>query len=197
MFIDEKILLEYGAIIKKYDRKELIFHEGEMAKCFYQIKRGSVKMFNINSESKEFIQGIFNDGDSFGEPPLFAEEDYPASAIAITDCSILKITKENFNNLLEEHPNIQLSFINFFAKRILYKSKTLRDISFNTPCDKIICFFNAYKFKNSENNEQVKIPFTRQEIANFTGLRVETVIRTLKKMETEKKVSILNRNVYY
>jgi CRP-like cAMP-binding protein len=46
-------------------------------------------------------------------------------------------------------------------------------------------------------DEKIHIAFTRQEIANFTGLRVETVIRTLKKMEEENKVTIDHRKLYY
>lgn len=197
MFIDEQILLKHGAIVKKYDRNEIVFHEGEFAKYFYQIKVGRLKMFNMNSENKELIQGVFTDGESFGEPPLFVDEQYPASAMALTNCSILKIAKENLIQLLLANPKIQLLFINLFAHRVLYKSKTLRNIVYNTPSDKIICFLRTYKDKNSSEDEQVKIPFTRQEIANFTGLRVETVIRTLKKMEEKNMVSIVNRNLFY
>ncbi len=46
-------------------------------------------------------------------------------------------------------------------------------------------------------NEKNFVNHTRQEIANLTGLRVETVIRTLKKMETEKLVCIINRKLYF
>ena len=42
-----------------------------------------------------------------------------------------------------------------------------------------------------------QICLTRQEIADFTGLRVETVIRTLKRMEQENKIEIRNRKLYY
>ena len=41
------------------------------------------------------------------------------------------------------------------------------------------------------------VEFTRQEIANFTGLRVETVIRELSKMSKTNKVEIINHKLYY
>jgi len=43
----------------------------------------------------------------------------------------------------------------------------------------------------------MEIPYTRQEIANFTGLRVETVIRYLTKMKVGKIVEINNRKLIY
>jgi len=51
----------------------------------------------------------------------------------------------------------------------------------------------------SENDCQFEFPIelTRQQIANLTGLRVETVIRTLKKMEKENSIKIENRRILY
>jgi CRP-like cAMP-binding protein len=59
-----------------------------------------------------------------------------------------------------------------------------------------MAFLNAHK-KGKNCNEKELIPFTRQEIANFTGLRVETVIRALSKMSKCKKVDIINHKIYY
>jgi hypothetical protein len=46
-------------------------------------------MNNYNLDGKEFIQGIFREGQSFGEPPLFADVKYPANAEAILDSEVL------------------------------------------------------------------------------------------------------------
>ncbi|MGK6344415.1 helix-turn-helix domain-containing protein, partial [Chryseobacterium sp. DT-3] len=55
-----------------------------------------------------------------------------------------------------------------------------------------------YKSFNQSNVKySFEIPFTRQELASFTGLRVETVIRAFKKMELEEVVKIVNRKIYY
>lgn len=54
--------------------------------------------------------------------------------------------------------------------------------------------------KNIQTTAEQKmqqIPFTRQQIAEFTGLRVETVIRTILRMNKEKKVKLLNHKIYF
>lgn len=83
MQIDLDLLYTWGAIAKKYKKNELIFDETEMAHFYYQIIEGSVRMYNSNDEGKEFTQGIFCKGDSFGEPPLFIDEIYPSKAMVI------------------------------------------------------------------------------------------------------------------
>lgn len=66
----------------------------------------------------------------------------------------------------------------------------------HTPEERLLSFLDDYKKKHYTTGEKIEIPFTRQEIANFTGLRVETVIRTLSVMRTKKQVEIINRKLY-
>ena len=197
MQIDENILITWGAVVKKYNKNEIIFDEGALAQFYFQIKKGTVKMSNSNDDCKEFTQGVFHDGDSFGEPPLFIDESYPATAVTITDCTIIKLSKTTFFRILSEYPAIHHTFTTLFARRVLMKSKLLRDIINHTPEERIISFLYAFKAKSNAKEDKIHIPYTRQEIANFTGLRVETVIRELSRLSKTDKVEIINHKLYY
>ena len=195
MQIDLDLLFTWGAIAKEYKKNEIIFHEEESANFYYQIIEGCVRMYNSNEEGKEFTQGYFKNGHSFGEPPLFIDEVYPSTAVAFKDSKIIKISKEKFLKILEEYPFIQKQFLNLMATRIHIKAKTTKDIVNQKPEFRILAFLNAHK--NSECPKKELVAFTRQEIANFTGLRVETVIRELSRMSKTNKVEIINHKLYY
>lgn len=197
IMIENDILLTWGAVAKKYKKGEFIFYEGEVPHFYYQLIDGKVKIFNINEDGKEYTQGDFTKGESFGEPPIFVDEPYPSTAVTTEDSIILKITKEKYIELLDEYPNLQKKIIKQFARRIYDKSVTAREIINNAPETRVLSFLNSYKKRYGYNNTEIKIPYTRQEIANFTGLRVETVIRTLNKMKNENKVKIVNRKLIY
>ena len=175
----------------------MVFHEGEQSHFFHQIIEGKVKLFNTNFDGKEFTQAEFIAGESFGEPPIFIREPYPASAITCEKSIILKIKKERFLELLDEYPSLQKKMIHLFARRIYNKAITVKEIVNNTPEDRILSFLKSYKKKNCSDTLEIEIPYTRQEIANFTGLRVETVIRTLNKMKLSRKVDIINRKLIF
>ena len=64
-----------------------------------------------------------------------------------------------------------------------------------SPEVRILAVLNGYKKRKYEIDNMIEIPYTRQEIANFTGLRVETVIRTLNKMKLNGIVKITNRKL--
>lgn len=197
MQIDTDILIAWGALAKKYKKNEIIFLEGDMPRYYYQIISGKVKMFNTSNETKELTQGIFVDGESFAEPPIFIDETYPASALAVSDTVIIRILKERFLQLLDEYPALQKKFLKLFSERIYDKSLLARELVCNSPEERIKNFLNHHKKKFGNNSERLHVDFTRQEIANFTGLRVETVIRTLQKMKAKNIVSILNKKLYY
>jgi CRP/FNR family transcriptional regulator len=197
MQIDTDLLITWGAIAKKFKKGEFIFHEGDHPKFYYQILDGTVKMFNTNLDGKEFTQLEFKTGRSFGEPLLFIDEKYPSAAVACQDSIILKLPKEIFLEILDKYPIYQKQLIILFAKRIYGKTITVRSIINNTPESRILDFLNDYKKKSSKEVEKIEIPYTRQEIANYTGLRVETVIRTLAKMKTKNIVQIVNRKLIY
>ena len=152
-------------------------------------------MYNSNEEGKEFTQGYFKNGHSFGEPPLFIDEVYPSTAVAFKDSKIIKISKEKFLKILEEYPFIQKQFLNLMATRIHTKTRTTKDIVNQKPEFRILAFLNAHK--NPDCPKKELVAFTRQEIANFTGLRVETVIRELSRMSKTNKVEIINHKLYY
>lgn len=197
MQIDIDLLFSWGAVAKKYKKNEIIFDEDEVAHFYYQIIEGSVRMFNSNDEGKEFTQGLFCKGNSFGEPPLFIDQPYPSKAVTIQDSIIIKLSKDKFLKILNEYPSIQKSFLLLLANKIHSKSNTSKEIINQKPEFRIVAFLNTHKKKSECSNEKVLIPYTRQEIANFTGLRVETVIRVLCKMNTCDKLEIVNHKIYY
>ncbi|PWA07739.1 Crp/Fnr family transcriptional regulator [Flavobacterium laiguense] len=197
MQIDLDLLFTWGAVAKKYKKNEVIFEEEETANFYYQIIEGSVRMFNLNLEGKEFTQGLFSKGDGFGEPPLFIDETYPSKAVTTQDSTIIKLSKDKFLKIIDEYPSVQKSFLFLLAQKVYTKSKSSNEIINHKPEHRIIAFLNSYK-KNAENKDaKLIIPYTRQEIANHTGLRVETVIRVLCKMNTCNKVEIINHKIYY
>lgn len=195
MQIDLDLLFSWGAIAKEYKKGEVIFYEDETANFYYQIIEGCVKMFNSNDEGKEFTQGYFSNGQSFGEPPLFINQTYPAMAIAFQQCKIIKLSKDRFLKIINEYPCIQKDFLNLIALRLHSKAVTTKAIINQKPDFRILAFLKTHKKMNGCEKELV--PFTRQEVANFTGLRVETVIRELSKMGKNGKVDIINHKIYF
>lgn len=196
MQIDLDLLFTWGAIAKKYKKNDMIFDENDTAHYYYQIIEGSVRLFNSNEDGKEFTQDLLLTGDSFGDSSLLIDKGYPSKAVSLKESTIIKLTKENFFNLLEEYPYLQKQFMISMAQKIHAKLETSKEIINQKPEFRIVAFLNTFKRK-TVSADRVLVPYTRQEIANFTGLRVETVIRVCTRMNDNNKVKIINHKLYY
>lgn len=196
--ITAALLEKYGGIRKNYKSGDFIFKENSLALQYFQIISGEVKMNNYNEEGKEFIQGIFYENQCFGEPPLFIEQVYPANAVAVTDTELIVITKNQLLDLLQNHSDISLKFIKNLSQRLYYKSVMAAEISSQDPEHRILRLID-YSIKQLNFKKEAAgfhIHFTRQQIADLTGLRVETVIRAIKSLEKKGDLKIINRKVY-
>lgn len=196
--IDEKLLIDYGAKKVNYPKGAVIFRQGDLAKYYFQIAKGAVKMNNFNDAGKEFIQGIFADGESYGEPPLFLNDSYPSNAEALVISEVYILTKEKFLSLLISNPEIHLKMTTNLAKRLYYKSIMASEMSSQDPEHRIIQLIDYLKIRVNKipKDKKYKVEVTRQQLADLTGLRVETVIRSIKSLEKKGELSIQNRKVY-
>lgn len=196
--ITVELLEKYGVLKKSFDKNDIIFEEGNLPLNYYQIISGEIKMCNYNDEGREFIQGIFYNGQSFGEPPLFLNQKYPANAIAVENTEIFILPKENFMKLLEENPKVSIKIIENLAQRLYYKSVIAAEISTHEPEHRVLKLIdhgiNYFNFQKDKNGYLIN--FTRQQIGDLTGLRVETVIRAIKALEKKGELKIINRKVY-
>lgn len=196
--IPEELLLNFNAHYKQYKKGEIIFSENTTATNYYQICSGIVKMNNYNDTGKEFIQGVFYKNQSFGEPPLFIDVKYPANAKTISDSTILVISKEQLFKLLKENPLIHLKITQSLAKRLYYKAIIASEISSQEPAHRVLRFIDYLKndVHKIPGEFTFKVDYTRQQLADILGLRVETVIRVIKSLEKDKKLKIIKRKVY-
>ena len=196
--ISQELLESYQAKKKKFQKGEIIFKEGSQPSNYYQICVGEVKMCNFNDLGREFIQGIFQDGQCFGEPPLFLERAYPANAIAVSDCEIYILPKTSFLDLVKNNATISLAIIEHLAQRLHYKSVMGAEISSQEPEHRLLKLIDYHIkfFKLKKEKEGFQILLTRQQMADLTGLRVETVIRAIKSLEKKKEIKIINRKVF-
>jgi CRP-like cAMP-binding protein len=195
--IDIDLLLAWGAAYKKVSAGETIFHEGQSCFFYNQLVTGRVKWINTTNEGKECIHYIIEPGESFGEIPLFDNEPYAASAIAEEDSIIIRLHKPTFLSLLKENADIHFGFTKILSKRLRFKLAIIQSFATHCPEKMIATVLNQFKSENKNfcsNCNQLNL--TRQQIADMTGLRVETVIRTMRTMHDKGELVITKGKVF-
>jgi CRP-like cAMP-binding protein len=195
--VDIDILLAYGANYKKVRKGEIVFTEGSKAYFYYQLVEGHIRWLNVDDDGRECIQYIISPGQCFGEIPMFNDDEYVSTAIAEEDCLLLRLLKPSFLQLLKDQPDIHFKFSSLLAERLRFKFMLVRELSSNSPQHRITALLNYMKDHQMNYCPNChKVLITRQQLANMTGLRVETVIRVIKDLEEKKIVSINKGKVY-
>lgn len=197
MIIEPTILESFGARAVSVSKNEILFSEKGAALFYYQVSKGIIKMNNYSQDGQEFVQGMFKEGESFGEPPLFADFPYPANAVAVVDSVVWKLPKDNLIQLLKENFDLHLRFLAILSSRLQFKSMIAKEMSSHAPEHRILTLIDYFKEKEKTTEVPAyEVPFTRQQLADMTGLRVETVIRSIKALAEKNELKIVNRKVY-
>lgn len=193
--INNQFIIETKCEIKRFHKNSIIIHEGSTSMFFYYLIEGELSVYNFTPEGKEFLQHKVKEKHFFGEPAVLLEKPFPGNVEVTSEyADILKIKRDNFIQYLKNNPERCLEFTKSIAEKSIIKSNSLKNIVFLNPEDRIIKQFNDYK---DGKEEKIVIELTRKELSNMTGLRIETIIRTIKKMEKDGKLKIVNGKVFY
>lgn len=198
MIISEEILFKHGAVLQDFAQDEFIFKEEGRSRYYFQIRSGVVKLNNFFEDGKEFVHGFPYEGHCFGETYLFTDKRYAVNAIAVTDCTVLKLDKEVYLDLLHHHPQIFFKVSRYSAERLHFRYVISSFLAILDPQIKIRKLLDHLKgYYGYKEKYSFPVPFTRYQLASLTGMRVETLIRTVKKMEKLNILKIDNTKIYY
>ena len=189
--IQETLLKEYHAALVVLNKGDILFQEGDPALFFYVVHSGTIKMVNVSSEGREFVQGYFTSGQSFGEPPFFSRVPYPASASATEKSAVWKLGYDEFLKLLKNNFDVHVNLLRVLSERLIYKSTMLSEIAIEEAEHRLVTLIKYLLEQNGQTSvSSQKLSFTRQQLADMTGLRVETVIRSIKSLEHKRLLEI-------
>ena len=194
-----EILLKNKIPILHLKKKDALFREDQKATHLFYLLEGEIKIYNTDSEGKEFLISKVVDHQFLGEPPFLLNQPYPANAIITSETAeIFSFSHDLFQHFMVDHPEVLLTFTREIARKAYDKTMKLKSIVHLNPQERILNFLKIYKRNlNVDLEEKIIVDVTRKEMANSTGLAVETVIRAVKKMEREGKIELINHKIYH
>ena len=125
--------LESSSSTRSFPKNTVVIHENDPADSLFVIESGKVKVYCSDKNGKEFIMNTLGPGDYFGELALLDDSTRSASVRTVEKCEFRVVMKEDFNGVLDEHPNIARQLISNLAGRVRkltadVKSLALQDV---------------------------------------------------------------------
>lgn len=119
---------ENSEVVKEiYKPGEFIFFEGDIDFHFYIVESGQVSIFTKSKTGQRVDVATVDEGESFGEFALLDKQPRSASAQAITECTLIKVSEKGYNQLLSELPGWASSMLTSFSQRLKNMTDRLKD----------------------------------------------------------------------
>lgn len=116
------------SIVKEtYPAGEYIFFEGDLEQHFYIVETGTVSIRTMNRQGQSVELGQVHDGESFGEFALLENKPRSASAMAMTEVTLVKVSEAGFQELLEDLPVWANCMLKSFAERLKKTTAALKE----------------------------------------------------------------------
>src|SRR5512147_994033 len=159
-----------------------IYFEGDEAQYLFLVAMGKVKLVRNTGSGREVLLDILHGGDYFGSLSTFGGRVHTETAIAQTDCCILKISAEEFEHILTEHPDVTRKVLEAVSQRLAESQEIVKQLSTYTAEQRIASALMRLASKLGEARGQgvlIQLPFSRQDLAAMTGSTTETVSRVM------------------
>jgi CRP/FNR family transcriptional regulator len=169
---DMQALIEKHGIARTYPKGSIIYRQGDIADCFFYLKKGRIKVFMNSADGMEKTLSTAAHGEIFGEGAFFDKKPRVSSAKATTASELIIVDKIRLTELIQSYPKLAFELLEILANRIRLLSAQLDSMTFMQADARI-----AQLLLESETNGKVSL--THEEIATAVGVSRVTVSKTL------------------
>jgi CRP/FNR family cyclic AMP-dependent transcriptional regulator len=194
----EFAFLTAHVVPRKCSAGELIFGEAEPCTGLYVIESGNVRIFKSSAGGREQVLSIDGPGSSIAELPVFDGGNYPASAQAVNDCTLLFFSKKDFQALCLQHPEVALKVLRVVGARLRRLVGIIEELSFTTVRQRLVAMLVRLA-KSSGQKESgsimITLPANNNELAAQIGTVRELVSRNLSRLQSENLIQMDGRAI--
>src|SRR5437016_10644159 len=113
-------------------KRQIVFSQGDPADAVFYIQKGKIELRVLSQQGKEAILATLGVGDFFGEGCLAGQPLRMATAVAATDCSVMRLEKSAMIAVLHDEPVFSALFISYLLTRNIRIEEDLVDQLFNS-----------------------------------------------------------------
>lgn len=170
----ETVVLEPG---------QALFHEGDAAAHVFNLTSGSVRTYRLLADGRRHISGFLFAGDFIG---LGEGEAWGQSAEAIEAVTVCRFRKTEFRALMAERRELEAALLARAGDELAAARRQMLLLARKTAVERVASFLadlpEADPLRPAAAGT-VRLPMTRSEMADYLGLTLETVSRTLTRLK--------------
>lgn len=168
-----------------FARNAEIYGENEPAEYLYKVISGAVRSYKVLNDGRRQIGGFYLPGDVFG---MEVGDEHTFSAEAIADSKVLVIKRASLVALAGRDTEVARQLWTMTAGE-LQRAQDHIMLLIKTAQERVAGFLLEMATRRATASE-VELPMSRQDIADYLGLTIETVSRTLTQLENSATIAV-------
>ena len=183
------------AVPVRFDGGQTIFSEGDVARNAYGLSHGVVRLYRLLPDGRRQVVAFALPGDFLALP---LAERFSFSADAVGEISVCRFPREELKHLIQTNPGIMRLLIEFAARELQSAQDQLTLLGNGSAEERVIAFLLNWRGRVTRLTpvtQSVPLPMRRQDIADFLGLKLETVSRTFAKLEQRNVIRVVPHGV--
>jgi CRP/FNR family transcriptional regulator, nitrogen fixation regulation protein len=178
--------LEMMGARMKFARNVEIFGEGEPTEYLYKVVSGTVRNSKLLSDGRRQIGAFVLPGDVFG---MEMGEEHRFSAEAVSDSVVLVVRRSAVEALAVHDAQVGRELWALAARDLERAQEHMLVLGRKSALERLVTFLLDMAARGSEQ-DKVQLPMSRQDIADYLGLTIETVSRTLTQLENSAAIAL-------
>jgi len=193
--LDERILEELcqGTHLRRFERGEMLFWEGEACAGLHILRRGSVKLFKISPHGRELIIKIFEEGETFNEVPVFDHGSNPVNVAALEESEVWVIEPQVIRQALQKHPEMSQAIILNLSQNLRMLVGMVEELSFYQVTHRLARLISHLPAEQLGGTSGQGI--TQDQLAARLGTVREVVARSLRQLERSGAIRVHRRQI--
>jgi CRP/FNR family transcriptional regulator, nitrogen fixation regulation protein len=175
-------------VIRRYGRKSEIIREDDPANRVFEVVSGTVCTYKMLRDGRRQITGFYFSGDVFG---LETVQKHTLAAEAVTDTKVRVVKKQTLNVLATSDVKIAHQLLSVMSRELARKQELVLLLS-RSARERVVGFITDMVERACPREDRIALPMTRQDIADYLGLTIETVSRVFWDLERRGAIEIPN-----
>jgi CRP-like cAMP-binding protein len=177
--------IEMIGTVMSFVRNAEIYGEGEQVEFLYKVISGTVRTYKVLADGRRQIGAFYLAGDLFG---FEAGDEHGFSAEAVGDSKVLVIKRSAIFALAARNSDVASQLWNL-TTRELRRMQSHIMLLIKSAHERVAGFLLEMADRSPASNE-FELPMSRQDIADYLGLTIETVSRTLTSLENAAAIAL-------
>jgi CRP/FNR family transcriptional regulator len=179
-----------AALVVEVAAGQCFIDEGEPAASFFNITRGTAKLFKLLPDGRRQITGFAGVGHFLG---LAVSDTYAFSAEAIEPVRLCRFSRNRLRVLLDDFPAMEKRLLEVATNELVAAQEQMLLLGRKTARERLASFLVMQSRQGApcqQPRARLALPMTRGDIADYLGLTIETVSRTLTRFRSEGLIDI-------